>query len=77
MNNLNPEDPLMRLGIAIREIRKEQGFSQEGLALETDIHRSHMGSLERGKINASILTLLKICETLNVPLADIISRAKL
>lgn len=77
MSSLKNETPLVRLGNAIREIRKERGISQEDLAYDSDIGRSHMGALERGEINASILTLLKLCETLKVPLADIITRAKL
>ncbi|WP_250510318.1 helix-turn-helix transcriptional regulator [Caballeronia sp. GACF4] len=52
---------LIALGQAIRALRKERGFSQEALAHEAHIDRSHMGKIERGERNVTILNIVRIC----------------
>ena len=69
-----PSD-LVSLGKAIRRLREEAGYSQEKFALEVGLGRSYYGSLERGEINASYLTLLKIARTLKSDLKEIIPPA--
>ena len=68
---------LDRFGRAIRNLRKERGFSQESLALEADINRTYMGGLERGEENVSLLTILKICAVLDVKASEILALAEL
>lgn len=70
MNVKSPE--LLSLGKAIRKVREEQGYSQDKFALELDLGRSYYGSLERGEINASVMTLVKITRALGVELKDVI-----
>lgn len=60
------------LGKNIRALRKKAGHSQDSLAYELELGRSYYGSLERGEINASFLTLMKITQALNVELKDVI-----
>jgi len=64
MPPIKKNQSLKRLGEAIRIERKAQGISQEELALRSDINRSYMGSVERGEVNVSILTLDKVLEVL-------------
>lgn len=68
---------LIALGNAIRDVRKQQGVSQEKLALLAGIDRSYVGRVERGDNNVAVLTLLKIGQALNVSMADIMREAKL
>ena len=70
MKDKPPE--LVSLGKAIRKLREEAGFSQDNFALEVGLGRSYYGSLERGEINASYMTLMKISRCLSVSLADIL-----
>lgn len=70
MKEKSPE--LILLGKAIRSFREQAGFSQDSFALEVGLGRSYYGSLERGEINASYLTLLKISTCLQVKLADLL-----
>jgi len=57
---------LHRIGAAIRDERKKQGISQENLALFAEVNRTYMGYLERGEVNISILTLMKILDVLKI-----------
>jgi transcriptional regulator with XRE-family HTH domain len=58
----------------LREIRKENGFSQERLALESGYHRTYVGMLERGQQNPTLRTITRLAKVLGVPATAIISR---
>ncbi|WP_087128818.1 MULTISPECIES: helix-turn-helix domain-containing protein [Caballeronia] len=67
---------LIGLGRAIRALRKERGLSQEVLAHEARIDRSHMGKIERGERNVTILNILRICEVLKWSPSQLLARAE-
>lgn len=46
---------LKALGEAVRSARKAAGLSQEALADAAGIDRSHMGRIERGERNVTLL----------------------
>lgn len=64
------------LSANIKRIRKEQGISQEKLALKADVDRSYMSKLERCLENPSIEALLKIGNALDVSPSELLSIAK-
>lgn len=69
MKNDNPE--LTRwIGERIKYLRKEKGLSQEKLAEVSGLHRTYIGSCERGERNLTILNLYAICNELDVTLKD-------
>lgn len=53
-------------GNKIREIRKQQGVSQEGLADLADLDRTYIGGIERGIRNPSLRNIGKIAKALKV-----------
>jgi len=61
---------LAQMGHNIRRIRESKGWSQEGFALEADIHRTYYGAVERGLRNVSSFNLRKIATTLGVTVGD-------
>lgn len=63
-------------GNAIRELRRERGISQEGLALKSGLNRGYYGDVERGERNVSLANILKIAEALDVPASAIHERAE-
>ncbi len=67
---------LVKLGKRIRELRKEQGFSQENFAATAELARTYMGRVERGEQNISIQNLIQIALTLKVEVADLVPRLK-
>lgn len=55
-----------KIGKRIVEFRRVKGYSQERLASESGIDRSHMGFIEQGRRKPTISTLYKISKTLGI-----------
>jgi transcriptional regulator with XRE-family HTH domain len=55
-----------RFGNRIRLQRREQGLSQEALALLCGLDRSYIGGVERGERNISLINIHKIALALSV-----------
>ena len=62
---------LIKLGIRIRELRADRGFSQENFAAEVGLDRTYMGSVERGERNIATLNLIRIAKCLNVQVGEL------
>ncbi|WP_081336148.1 helix-turn-helix transcriptional regulator [Burkholderia vietnamiensis] len=68
---------LLLLGNAVRQLRKGKCVSQEELAHMAGLDRSHMGRIERGERNVSVVNLLKVAHALGIPLSEIFRTAGL
>ena len=65
------KDPMLRrLGEYLRSVREEKGWSQEELAFQCGLHRTYIGSVERGEYNVTLLTLRQITDSLGISLVD-------
>lgn len=62
---------LRRLGHRLRSLREERGWSQEEFAFRCDLHRTYVGSVERGERNVAALNLRRAAEALGVPLSSL------
>lgn len=62
----NKNKVLIKIGSNIKKIRKKERLSQEELAFKTGLHRTYIGSVERGEKNITILNLIKIANSLEV-----------
>lgn len=71
------EGRLAQLGETIRTLRKAAGLSQEALADAAEIDRSHMGKIERGERNVSVLNLIKIADALDTRPSKLLGSAGL
>ena len=60
-------DVRRRVGLNVKNIRRERGLSQEGLAFECGLHRTYVSGVERGIRNPTVVVLEKIAEALKVP----------
>lgn len=67
----------MALGQALRELRVEQGISQEMLALVAGVDRSYVGRVERGDNNVALLTLVRLSGALGLRASALLARAGL
>ncbi|WP_122518602.1 helix-turn-helix domain-containing protein [Pseudomonas viridiflava] len=68
---------LVSLGAAIRARRKAAGFSQEAFADAAEIDRSHIGKIERGERNVTLLNVLRIAAALQCKPSDLLIDAGL
>lgn len=71
MKNENPSDPRILFGKKLTQLRKERGWSQEQLALESGLARSYLGGIERGQRNIALLNISRLAETLNVSASEL------
>jgi len=54
----------------VRKYRLELKLSQEEFAEIAGVHRTYIGSVERGERNITINVMEKICKALNRPITD-------
>lgn len=66
------EQILLKIGSRIREKRIELKLSQDQLAFEAGLRRETINKIESGKINISIVKLLKIIQVLNCTISEIL-----
>jgi transcriptional regulator with XRE-family HTH domain len=62
---------LRALGQRIRELRTEHGYSQEGFADACGVHRTFMGTVERGESNLSFSNIARVATTLGITLSTL------
>ena len=63
-------------GLALRQLRERQGWSQEVLAEYADLNRSYVGELERGQAIASLLTIEKLAFAFGVSVTTLVAHAE-
>ncbi len=66
---------LVDLGNAIKTRRKDMLKSQEELADDSGVERSHMGKIERGERYVTLLNLLRIAKALKCHPSDLLKDA--
>jgi transcriptional regulator with XRE-family HTH domain len=69
---IKKEDILFKIGLKIRKLREEKNVSQQDLAAICNFEKSNMSRIEAGKTNLTIWTLIKIAQSLQVKLIDIV-----
>ena len=62
-----------QFGERLRELRLARGLSQEKLAFKSGMHRTYLGSIERGERNPSLKNIAAIAEALGVSLSQLFS----
>lgn len=55
-----------KIGLAFRHYREEAKLSQEQLSFKANLHRTYIGSVERGERNISLINIISLCKALNV-----------
>lgn len=57
-------------GFRVKDFRISKGWSQEKLALNADLDRTYIPSIEKGERNVSIVVIEKIAIALGVDIKD-------
>ena len=72
---LNPSESLAlkrAFGELVRKRRKEVGLSQEDLGFECGLHRTYIGSIERGETNLSLENMAVLAISLRCDIKDLL-----
>ena len=75
MPEVDPAE-LDRLGHAIRVRRHTLRLSQDEVARDVGTHRNYIGAIERGEINPTYATLLRVSTGLRIPIERLIAEAR-
>lgn len=67
---MNANDLKITVGKRVKELRNRLGISQEELANLSELDRTYITSVERGKRNISIVNIEKIASALGVSMKD-------
>jgi len=60
------------VGDKIRHYRKQAQLTQEELAEKADLHHNFIGEVERGNMETSLTSLLKVAKALQVKVRDLV-----
>jgi transcriptional regulator with XRE-family HTH domain len=55
-----------RFGRTVRRLREEAGYSQEAFADKAKVHRTYMGTVERGETNLTLANIEKLADALGI-----------
>lgn len=67
---------LAAFGLAVRKLRQQAGLSQDTLAAISGLHRTYVGSVERGERNVSLLNIHVLATALKVTTSELIHTAE-
>lgn len=66
-------DPRRSLGLRIKELRAEHGFTQEELAERSGLFRTYMSRIESGSANPTLTMLYQIAGAFPIDVRDLLS----
>lgn len=64
----------LRLGNAVREFRKELGWTQEQLAEHSKLHVTYIAGIETGKRNPSLKSIVALAFGLRISPSELLKR---
>lgn len=59
-------DPRKRFGERLRTLREQQGWTQHDLAERSGLHRTYIGSVERGERNIGLVNIHLLADALDI-----------
>jgi transcriptional regulator with XRE-family HTH domain len=67
------DDVEVKFGKVLKKLRLEAGYTQESLAHEANLERTHISMLERGHRCPTLKTLIQIATALNISLTELVA----
>jgi transcriptional regulator with XRE-family HTH domain len=66
----------VEFGRRVRVLRHQRGLSQERLAELAHVHRTYVGSLERGERNVALINVIRLAYALRVDPGELVAEIK-
>ncbi|EGR1273791.1 TPA: helix-turn-helix transcriptional regulator [Vibrio vulnificus] len=66
------KDLAKRFGTNLRNKRRDQGVSQDQLALQANIDRSYVGRIERGEVNITLEKAYQLAKVLECDVRELL-----
>ncbi len=63
----------VRFGWAVQKLRRKAGYSQEAFADRVGVHRTYMGTIERGEKNISLRNIERIALAIGLTAGELVS----
>lgn len=73
---INEEEILKRFGSRVQHFRNTLGLSQEKFAEKANVHRTYIGTVERGETNLTLINIYKLAEALEINISDLFDDEK-
>jgi transcriptional regulator with XRE-family HTH domain len=74
---MEPGDKLLQaFGRAVRQERERNGVSQDVFAEIAHVHRTYVGSVERGERNLSLKNIAAFSQALGLPASKLLAKAE-
>lgn len=67
---------LKNFGAKVRHYRNLLGLSQEKFAEKANVHRTYIGTVERGETNITLVNVYKLAEALEVSVTQLLEEYK-
>ena len=61
-----------RLGINLRRLRTERGWSQEDFADRAGVHRTYVSDIERGERNPTVTVVERLARAVGVEVGELL-----
>lgn len=68
----NEKELLIAFGAKVQQYRNKLGLSQEKFAEKANVHRTYIGTVERGETNLTLLNIYKLARALEISPKDLI-----
>ena len=65
-----------RFGRTVRRLREEAGYSQEAFADKAKVHRTYMGTVERGETNLTLANIQKLADALDLKIWQLLKEVE-
>jgi transcriptional regulator with XRE-family HTH domain len=69
-------DPIKAFGLSVRDLRKQQGLSQELLAAEAGLDRAFLSQVETGRKQPSLLTIFRLAYALKLDVSELFKKVE-
>ena len=66
------ESLIKEFGLRIRQLRAENGISQEKLSFLTGFHRTYIGMIERGERNISLSNIAVFAKVFEINISELL-----